>query len=520
MGKRERWGTRIGLILAVAGNAVGLGNFLRFPSQATQNGGGAFMIPYLFALLFLGIPLMWLEWAMGRFGGTRGHGSMPGIFYALHPARWARYLGVLGIVVPLGISTYYLYIESWTLAYSAFSITGSYHEAETLNELRTFLADFQGRKEGSWLSFGLVAYVCFLLTWATNFVVLYRGIARGIELLAKIAMPLLFLFASVIAIRVLTLGAPDPSRPENTAISGLAFIWNPDFSRLTDARVWLAAAGQIFFTLSLATGAIQVYASYLREKDDVALSGLTTAATNEFAEVVLGGSIAIPAAFAFFGCSTALAIAKGGAFDLGFISMPAVFHQMTGGTVFGTMWFMLLFFAGITSSVALTQPAIAFFEDELGMERRRAVTITMLILLVAGHVPVLGLAYGALDEMDFWSGTFGLALFALIEVVLFVFLFERKRGLGEGAWEQIHIGAEIRVPAVYKEIIKWVVPTYLFVLLVAWTVQEGPSYLLMKDAASPEAVAWRWAGRGVLITYFVLFLVLIRKAIKTKETLR
>ncbi len=153
-----------------------------------------------------------------------------------------------------------------------------------------------------------------------------------------------------------------------------------------DPKIWLAAAGQIFFTLSVGMGTIHAYASYLKPKDDIALSGLTTAATNEFAEVVLGGSIAIPVAVAFFGLQATEDFAKGGAFDLGFVSMPLIFEKIPLGALFGFLWFLLLFFAGITSSVAMGQPVIAFLEDEFGMTRKKAVGILAIVVLICRPV--------------------------------------------------------------------------------------------------------------------------------------
>lgn len=128
LNQREEWGSKIGLILAVAGNAVGLGNFLRFPVQAAQNGGGAFMIPYFLFFLLLGIPLMWIEWGIGRHGGKYRHGSAPGMFQVLWKHPVAKYLGALGLVISLVIMIYYTFIESWTLAFSFFSLTKLYFD--------------------------------------------------------------------------------------------------------------------------------------------------------------------------------------------------------------------------------------------------------------------------------------------------------------------------------------------------------------------------------------------------------
>src|SRR4030042_3264215 len=126
MSERAKWGTRIGLILAMAGNATGLGNYLRFPVQAAQNGGGAFMIPYFCALIFLAMPLMWCEWAMGRMGGAKGHGTTPGIFQILWRHPLAKYVGIFGVLLPVAVGFYYIYVQSWILAYTYFAATGQY----------------------------------------------------------------------------------------------------------------------------------------------------------------------------------------------------------------------------------------------------------------------------------------------------------------------------------------------------------------------------------------------------------
>ena len=229
-----------------------------------------------------------------------------------------------------------------------------------------FLQGYQGIARNSYFNGIYWAYFFFIATAAINYYVLRRGIRGGIEKLANIGMPLLIVMAIVLVVRVLTLGTPDPSKPDQSVLNGLGFIWNPDLGALRNPKVWLAAAGQIFFTLSVGFGAIQAYASYLRKNDDVALAGIATASTNEFCEVICGGTIAIPIACAFFGVAATQAIAQGGSFNLAFQSMPIVFQHLPLGNIFGFMWFFLLFIAGVTSSVALTLPAVTFFMDELG----------------------------------------------------------------------------------------------------------------------------------------------------------
>lgn len=502
-GEREQWGSRIGLILAVAGNAVGLGNFLRFPVQAAQNGGGAFMIPYFLFFLILGIPLMWIEWGIGRYGGKFGHGSAPGMFDMLWKNKTAKYFGSLGLLISLIILIYYTYIESWTLAYSFFSITKLYFSESSFESMRQFLYSYQGRGTGTFFSSLWPAYILMLITFSLNFWILYRGISRGIEKLAKIAMPALFIFAIIIAIRVLTLGTPDPSKPENSVWNGLGFIWNPNFSMLSDPKIWLAAAGQIFFTLSVGMGTIQAYASYLKPKDDIVLSGLSTSATNEFAEVILGGTIAIPIAVAFFGIPMTTQIAQGGSFDLGFVSMPLIFEKIPLGEVFGFMWFLLLFFAGITSSVAMGQPVVAFLEDEFGMDRKKAVALLAIVVLTAVQFVIFFLKFGFLDEMDYWAGTFGLVVFALIETILFMWVF----GADE-AWKEINEGGDIRIPFVFYYIMKYVTPTVLAVIMIWWFINDAFPILLLENTV-PENIPYIWGARILMLLLAAGILLLV-----------
>jgi len=509
---REAWASRIGLILAMAGNAIGLGNFLRFPVQAAQNGGGAFMIPYFVALLLLGIPLMWVEWSIGRRGGQLGYGSAAGAFGALMKSRggakFANYLGALGISIPIAFAIYYNYIESWTLAYSTFSVTGKYFGIVDRTSMESFLHGFQGLENNQHFAGLGTALVFFLITLFLNVYILSQSVAQGIERLAKIAMPTLFVFALILVVRVITLGTPNPEVPDNSVYNGFGFLWNPDFSQITKAKPWLAAAGQIFFTLSIGTGSILTYASYMKRKDDLALTGLTTSITNEFAEVICGGSIAIPVAVAFFGVAQTADIAKGGAFNLGFAAMPIIFQKLPLGQLFGAMWFLLLFFAGITSSVALCSPAMAFLQDQMKLSRQKAALVVGAILLICGLPVVLFLGHGFLDEMDFWAGTFGLVVFAMIEVILFAWLFGMKR-----AWAEINEGADIRVQPIFRFIIQYITPVYLIGLLFAWGVQDGIPILLMRDKPGAD-IPYLWGARLMMVGLTVVCLYLIARAYK------
>lgn len=501
--ERERWGTKIGLILALAGNAVGLGNFLRFPVQAAGNGGGAFMIPYFIALLLVGIPLMWIELSMGRFGGHQGHGTMPGIFGLLWRHPLAKYLGVLGLLLPITIFIYYVYVESWTLGYAFFSLTGRYAGATTQESIGAFLRGYQGVAHNAYFGTVLWAYIFFVITAAANYWILRRGISGGIEKLANIGMPLLIIMAIILVVRVLTLGTPDPAKPDQNVLNGLGFIWNPQFKALADPKVWLHAAGQIFFTLSVGFGAIQAYASYLKRDDDVALSGLATVSTNEFCEVICGGTIAIPIACAFFGVAATQAIAQGGAFNLGFQSMPLVFEKLPLGNIFGAMWFVLLFIAGITSSVALTLPAVTFFMDELGWSRKKAVNVICLFCFAASNLVVFFISRGFLDELDFWAGTFGVVLLAFIEVFVFFWAFGKDK-----AWQEITRGSEINVPSAFKFIMKFITPLFLIAILGTWATSDLKKVLLMQGVP-PENRPYLWGARALMLLIFAGFFTLV-----------
>lgn len=510
-GEREQWGSRVGLILAVAGNAIGLGNFLRFPVQAASNGGGAFMIPYFIFFLLVGIPLMWMEWGIGRYGGKYRHGSAPGMFHVLWKSKIAKYVGALGLFTSTIIMIYYTYIESWTLGYSFLSITKNYFGLENFHELKTYLYSYQGREVTQFFDGLTTAYIFFLITFALNFWVLYRGISKGIEKLAKIAMPLLFIFAIIILVRVFTLGTPDPTHPENSVANGFGFIWNPDFSLLGDPKIWLAAAGQIFFTLSLGMGTIHAYASYLKPKDDIVISGLATSATNEFAEGILGGSIAIPLAVAFFGITVTTQMAQGGAFDLGFAAMPLVFEKIPYGEFFGFLWFLLLFFAGVTSSVAMGQQVMAFLEDEFGFSRKKSTLTLGIFTFIAIQFVIFFLKFGYLDELDYWAGTFGLVVFALIESVIFMWIFGADK-----AWLEMNTGGDIKIPRVFYFIMKYVTPTLLLVVMIWWFVNDAIPIFMMHNVPE-ENVPYIWGARIFMLSMLILLFILIHLAWKRKE---
>jgi len=479
LAERENWGSKIGVILAVAGSAVGLGNFLRFPGTAVNYGGGAFMIPYIISFLLLGVPIVWCEWTMGRLGGRFGQNNGAGIVYAIWRKAPAKGLGAVTLLVPITVYMYYVLLEALCLSYAIAYFSGALGDrfsiavADAANggggeidavvsASKTFAIERFGLgANGDMFGTSMLWYVmiCFLV----NFVIIYRGVTRGIETFCKFAMPLLVLCAVVILIRVLTLDNID---------RGLGFMWNPDWDKLWNAEVWLRAAGQIFFSLSVGFGLILCYASYLRPDDDVALTSLSAASANEFCEVVLGGLIVVPTAFLFLGAGAT----PNSTFQVGFFTVPAIMHFMPGGTFFGGMWFGLLFFAAVTSSLSMLQPAIAFLEDGFGLGRRASVTL-LAIMTAAGATLVMYFSIGAqaLDFTDFCC-EFLMIIGGLGQVLIFGWVIGAERGFKETAR-----GADIRIPRFMPILVRYVTPAFLIVVLALWCYYDAPTRVRNMD---------------------------------------
>jgi SNF family Na+-dependent transporter len=506
---KQEWGTRVGVILAVAGSAVGLGNFLRFPGQAAANGGGAFMIPYFVALLLVGIPIGWAEWTMGRYGGRKGFHSAPGILGVIGGGAVPRYAGSVGVLIPLAVSFYYTYIEAWCLGYAwHYAVGGGIVDPgasiqDQTQQAATFYTNFIGAADNGVIAGGSIqTFVFWAITFSVNIWLVYRGISKGIERFVSIAMPAMAVCAIIVLVRVLTLGTPDPALPEQNVINGLGYMWNPTFAELADAQTWLAAAGQIFFSLSVGFGVIINYASYMKKRDDVVLSGLTASATNELFEVSFGGLITLTAAFVFLGVSGTTAAVAGGTFGLGFNTLPVVFGQMgTTGQIIGAVWFFMLFLAAITSSISMYQPSLAFFQESLGWNRQRATTLLVGICLV-GSFLVMYFSRGSifLGTLDDWVGTFFIFVLAMVQIICFSWIFGIDRG-----WKEAHQGAQIRIPSIYRFIMRYVSPVYLLVVFIAFSVQNLPTWI-RGVASQPLAQG----ALALLLAITVLLIVCVR----------
>lgn len=546
---KDAWGSRLGVIMAVAGSAVGLGNFLRFPGLAAQYGGGAFMLAYAISFLIIGLPIGWAEWAMGRYAGSLGYNSAPGAFACIVRSRWAKYAGIIGVIVPVIIYMYYVMIESWCIGYAVNFWSGNMHFKDATDTV-SYFANFVGASSNaSAMKFSIDTALPWLLAvFVFNFYLIYRGLSGGIEKMCNIGMPLLIVLALVVLARVMTLGAPDANRPHDSVVNGLGYMWNPSkvqvvktaptaedkprevvgaaaivaaekevaasngslklitispWSQLWNPSLWLAAAGQIFFSLSVGFGVIIVYASYMKPKDDVVLSGLTASSANEFCEVALGGLITIPAAVAFLGVA---GIAGQAGVGLGFKVLPLVFSKMPAGAFFGGAFFFMLFLAAVTSSISMLQPGIAFVEEALGVGRKASVTIlSMLTTFGTGMVLYFTADLKALDTLDFWVGTFLIFLLATIQIIVFGWVWGIDRG-----FKEMNHGAAFPVPAIFRPIIQWICPGFLLTIFALWLMKEifGFDLATLKSGAVSSYVTDLFGDKANLAAQLSMALVL------------
>lgn len=548
---KDSWGSRLGVILAVAGSAVGLGNFIRFPGQAAQFGGGGFMIAYAISFLIIGLPICWAEWTMGRYAGQRGYNSAAGVFHCLVPWRGSKYVGVLGAIIPLVIFMYYVVIEAWTLGYTVRFARAMFDPGlrfAKIEDSQAFFSSFVGAGgDGAALRWSLDSLLPWLIVaFAINLVLIYRGISAGIEKVCRIGMPILMVLALVVLGRVLTLGTPDPAKPDQNVSTGLGYMWNPGktlvvdeagktitevvdadparqheraveiaaatpqarveeravLHQLADPNLWLAAAGQIFFSLSVGFGVILVYASYMGPKDDLVLSGLTASATNEFCEVALGGLITLPAAVAFLGVA---GVAGQGTFGLGFNVLPMVFSAMPAGSFFGAVFFFVLFIAALTSSLSMLQPGIALLEESLGIGRKGSVGLLgTLTALGTGFVCWFTKDLKALDTLDFWVGTFLIFVLATIQIILFGWAF----GIDKG-WEELHRGAAFRVPRFFRVVFKYVCPAFLLAIFGMWLLKNIVGWDPISGRAAASPYVTDLVERGNPVAWLSVILVVI-----------
>ena len=370
------WSSRMAFILAVTGSAVGLGNIWKFPYMAGQNGGGAFVLVYLFCVVMIGMPVMMSEILIGRRGRRNPVATMELLGEEEGSSRQWRWVGVLGVVGGILILSYYSVIAGWTLAYVGKSITGQFVGASAA-EVEKIFNSFTG----NWISVALM----HTLFMGITVLVVARGVARGLEQAVRFMVP---------ALLVLMVALLGYSIASGSFAEGAAFMFTPNF----DALGWdgvLAAMGQAFFTLSIGMGAIMAYGAYLPEE-----TSITAAAT---AVVVADTGIAILAGLVIFPLVFANGLDPAGGPGLVFITLPLAFGQMGGGLFFGTVFFILLTFAAWTSALGLIEPAVAWLIERHHRSRQEAA------VMVGGLIWFLGLgsvlSFSELADFRYLRGT-------------------------------------------------------------------------------------------------------------------
>ena len=395
--KRDGFGSKIGIIAAAAGSAIGLGNIYRFPCELGNNGGAAFLLVYLIVVVILGIPVMLSELVIGR----RGQSNAVGAFKKLAPKSAWPIVGYMGVLCGFIIFAFYSTISGWTLEYIVKSVSNSFQG----KDLAAMEQDFSNFHDMGWRNVMWQAIFIFL----TGFVV-FKGVQNGIERYAKILMPVLLVILVILGIRSATLpGAKD----------GLVFLFKPDFSKIT-GKVLISALGQGFFSLSLGMGALITYGSYIK-KDDNLTSTAFSVVLSDTLIALLAGIVIFPAAFSF-------GINPQAGMGLVFNTIPMIFNQMMGGYWFCIIFFVLLAIAALTSTISLLEVVVAYLSEELHIKRQWATVLACVATMLIGSFASLSLksntslAFGGrtvFDWMDFISSNILLPLGGVL-IVLFV----------------------------------------------------------------------------------------------------
>ena len=378
MAKKAEFATKIGLIAATVGSAIGLGNVWRFPAETQENGGAAFLLLYVGCVLLLGVPVMLGEFALGRGGRS----DALGVFRKLSPGSKWWIVGALAILASYLINAFYMVVAGWTLEYLGMSVTGALYSPVTEGSPADFAGVMRTLMCGTWQPVTATMAVILL-----NIVILLRGVQKGIEKLLNVLMPGLFVILVVLCVVSLTLpGAAD----------GLKFFLSPDFSKITPG-VFVNALGQTFFSLSLGMGILVTYASYYPISTNLPRTSLTVALLSLFVAVLMG--------FVIFPAVTTFGLQNESmeGTSLIFVTLPEVFSRMPLPGLWSSLFFVLLAVAAITSTVSIAEVTVAFLSDQFGMSRRNAVLATLCPLFIISSV--CALSFGPLSGFTIFGRT-------------------------------------------------------------------------------------------------------------------
>lgn len=397
---RESWSARSGFIIAAIGSAVGLGNIWRFPYVAYENGGGAFLIPYLIAIFAAGLPLLFLDYAVGH----KYRKAPPTAYKKLMNSEA---LGWWQVMVTLLIGIYYASVLSWAGSYMFYSI-GQQWGTDTE---KFFFTSYLQNGEG--LAFGFVPtlFIGLVIVWTVVMFILYGGVKKGVELSNKIFIPLLLILFSILVVQALRLPG---------AVDGLNAFFTPNWEAMANYKVWLAAFGHIFFSLSVGFGIMLTYSSYLKRKTNLTGSGLVVALANSSFEILAGIGIFAALGFMAYSAGSSVDEVVSGGIGLAFIAFPKIISSLgAGGDLFGFLFFASLTVAGVTSMVSILQVPIAAFQDKLGWSRKRAVTI-----IAGGSAIVSTILFSThsaitfVDIIDYFANNIGIVGGGLLSIIL------------------------------------------------------------------------------------------------------
>jgi len=444
IGDREHWTTRVGFILAAAGSAVGLGNIWRFPYIAGVNGGAAFIVIYLIAIIVIGYPLMVTEMSLGK----KTQKNPVGAFKTMAPNTPWWLVGALGVFTGFVILSYYSVIAGWSLAYIFKAIAGFTPDMDFTSLFYTTIGVDIG--DGPNIITPLVWHLVFM---AITVSIIAAGVVRGIQRWVKILMPLLFILLLILVIRAITLPG---------AGAGLVFYLDPDFSVIS-GQTFLDAIAQSFFTLSLGVGAIITYGSYLDKESTIGDNGGWV--------VGLDTGIAIIAGFAIFPAVFALGLEPGAGPGLTFMTLPAVFAELPAGSFFGFLFFLLLSIAALTSAISLLEVVVAWLVDEKKWTRAKASVLMGIIIFLVGIPTSLGynvlgdfsfLGMDVLDTYDWFANALFLPIGGLLTAIFVGYVWQAKRAQ-EFANDP---PGRVRIGDWYGVLIRYIVPLAIIIVLV------------------------------------------------------
>lgn len=426
MKKREQWGTRTGFVLAAIGSAIGLGNIWRFPYVAYENGGGAFFIPYLFAMLTAGIPFMILEFGVGH----KIRGSAPQIFSRL--SRFWEWLGWWQILICFVISIYYVAVVGWSISYFVLAFNQGWGSETGDFFFKSFLQLSDGPLEVGAIRWPIFASVA--AAWGICWIVLFKGIKKGIETASKIFMPLLFILIVLITASAVTLPG---------SLEGMNWMFKPDFSALLNIKVWMAAYGQIFFSLSVGFAIMLTYSSYLPDDSDMTNNAFITVFCNCGFSIICGilvfsvlGNMAMQQ-----GVGVSEVVSSG--VGLAFVTIPKAINSLPAPVFFGVLFFMTLIFAGLSSLVSICEVTVSALMDKFNIERKKAVTIYCITGLLGGTIFTTNAGLLILDIVDHFINNYGILAGGLVEIIFLSWVcrldsfrahINRTSDFGVGGW--------------------------------------------------------------------------------------